>query len=71
MDMRPCKNSSSHIHSIGFDEETGTLAVKFHRGGVYHYPGVGKDVFDQLHSHESPGLFFHTSIRGRFKGTKR
>ena len=71
MNMKPHRNKSSHIHSVGYDEETGTLAVQFHKGGVYHYPGVSADIHSNFQSAESAGDFFHTNIRGRFQGKKQ
>jgi hypothetical protein len=69
--MTPHRNSSTHIHSFGHDAETGTLAIKFHKGGsTYHYPGVPAEVHSRMHSAASAGEFFHTNIRGRFKGKK-
>lgn len=71
MNLRPCKNCSSHIHSIGHDPETNTLAIKFHKGGAtYHYPGVEASVFNEFHSHESPGSFFHTRIKSQYTAKK-
>jgi hypothetical protein len=69
--MLPPKNESSHIHSLGFDEETGTLAVRFHKGGLYHYHGVTSDTFRAMHSCGSCGSFFHKNIIGKFKHEKR
>lgn len=50
---------SSRIHSIGFDAETGTLAVRFRRkdgpGTLYHYSGVSQEEFDEFKGAESLG----------------
>lgn len=50
---------SSRIHSIGFDAETGTLAVRFKRkdgpGALYHYSGVSQEEFDAFKGAESLG----------------
>lgn len=66
-DMRPPKVPSSHVKNIGFDEETGTLAVEFQRGGVYHYHGVDADMAQAFHKSASAGSFLHDNIRGKFK----
>lgn len=72
IEMNPPRAKSSHIHSIGFDENTRTLAVKFHRGGTYYYPGVSPETFGALHSATSPGSFFCANIKGKIKPlTKR
>ena len=68
MNMRPVQ--SSHIHSVGHDPETNTLAVQFHKGGVYHYEGVSKRTFDDFCSHESPGKFFRGNIHKQYNGKK-
>lgn len=69
--MQPPRNKSSHIKSIGHDAETGTLAVEFHKGGVYHYNGVSRETFSDLHGCDSCGGFFRKNIVGKFKGAKR
>ena len=71
INMHAPKNRSSHIGEIGYDDETNTLAVTFRSGDTYHYPGVGRGIFDALNSAESAGSFFHKSIRGKFNPTRR
>ena len=71
IEMRPPKNKSSHIHSLGFDAETGTMAVQFHKGGVYHYHGVPQSTFDELHGHDSPGSHLRAAVVGKYKHSKR
>ena len=68
--MRAPHNSSSHIHSMGYDEETGTLAIRFHKGGVYYYQGIDARTYGEMHAHESPGGYFHQNILGKFTGYK-
>lgn len=70
MRMHPPKNESSHIQSIGFDEETETLAVRFHRGGTYYYHGVDEETYQKLQKAESPGEFFCTNIKGKIPHRK-
>jgi hypothetical protein len=70
MNMQPPRNSSSHIHSLGFDPETGTMAVKFHAGGTYHYSGIDQDTFNELRGHESAGAYFHKNIKGQYRHRK-
>ena len=33
IEMKAPRNESSQIHSLGYDAETQTLAVQFHKGG--------------------------------------
>lgn len=58
---------SSHVDTIGYDEETGELHVTFSRTGktaVYQNvpPRVAKDVLNA----PSIGMALHTSIRGQY-----
>lgn len=56
---------SSQLHSIGFDDKTNTLAVKFNNGGIYHYHGVTKSEFEKFSGAESIGKHFSAHIRSR------
>lgn len=56
---------SSQLSSIGFDDKTGTLAVKFNNGGTYHYHGVTKAEFEKFSSAESAGKHFSAHIKNR------
>lgn len=56
---------SSQLHSMGYDEKTNTLAVKFHNGGTYHYAGISKVDFDKLSKAESIGTHFGKHIRSK------
>ena len=71
IEMKAPRNESSQIHSLGYDAETQTLAVQFHKGGVYHYEGVSPQTFEAMHAHESPGSYLHENIRGKYKFQKR
>lgn len=66
MEMKEVK--SSQIHSIGFDEATGTLAIRFNGkggpGGLYHYPNFTAEKFKNFSECESKGKFFGANIRG-------
>lgn len=59
---------SSQIHSIGFDAETQTLAVRFKNkdgapAGLYHYSNVDAALFAEFSSAESIGSFFYKNIK--------
>jgi hypothetical protein len=57
---------SSQIDSIGYDEKTKTLAVKFARGDdVYHYPDFEQKDFDKFKGAESIGKHFGAHIKTR------
>ncbi len=66
--MQPVK--SSNIASCGHCAKTQTMAVKFKSGGTYHYPGVDREIFDDLMVAESVGKHYHANIRGSFSGEK-
>lgn len=68
MDMQSV--SSSNILEIGYDEETETLAVRFHRGTLYHYQGVSQETFEGLRDAPSVGKYFNSHIRDGYAFTK-
>lgn len=62
--LPPLKETTSKmLHSYGYDPEAGVLAVKFHNGGVYTYPGVSPEQFAALEGAESIGGHFAKHIR--------
>ncbi|MBN3744648.1 KTSC domain-containing protein [Burkholderia sp. Se-20373] len=60
---------SSQIHSIGYDAESETLAVRFkdrRTGGptsLYHYTGFTQANFDALKGADSIGSHFYKHIK--------
>lgn len=57
---------SSQIQSIGYDESTKTLAVKFVNGdSIYHYPDFEAKDFDKFKGAESIGKYFGSHIKNR------
>jgi hypothetical protein len=62
---------SSQIHSIGHDQATETLAVRFYRGwgdnrrpdALYHYQNVPSAEFEALRDAESIGKHFGQRIK--------
>lgn len=62
---------SSQIHSIGYDPETQTLAVRFTRGygekrgpgSLYHYANVTREDYDAFLAAESKGKHFGAHIK--------
>lgn len=58
---------SSQIHSIGYDPETNTLAIRFKsRGGpgsLYHYSNFTVDDFTAFSNAESKGAHFGKYIK--------
>jgi KTSC domain len=62
--------TSSNVHSVGYDEPSQTLEVRFHNGGVYQFQGVTPDEHDELMSAPSIGAHLHTRIKGKYRGNK-
>lgn len=62
---------SSQIHSIGYDPETQTLAIRFTRGfrenrgpgSLYHYSNVTQEDYDAFLAAESKGKHFGQNIK--------
>lgn len=67
IDTQPVE--SSQIHSIGYDAESETLAVRFkdrktgERTSLYHYTGFTQANFDALKSADSLGSHFYKHIK--------
>lgn len=55
--------SSSNVESIGYDESTEILFVRFLNGSVYQYMNVPLIVFEQLLNAPSVGSFMHRNIK--------
>jgi hypothetical protein len=78
MDMTPVE--SSQIHSVGYDQATQTLAVRFHGkkkpdgsredGQLYHYDGVPPEKHGELMAAKSKGSHFAVHIKGLHKYTR-
>jgi hypothetical protein len=80
--MIPVK--SSLIAAIGFEPATnptdpsakpadsnfGTLIVKMKSGQTYRYPGVAKQIHDNMLAADSVGKFFGSQIKGRYLHTQ-
>jgi XTP/dITP diphosphohydrolase len=58
---------SSDIVSIGYDEKTRLLEVEFHGDRIYQYRDVEPDMYHHFMKADSHGLFFNTSINGRYR----
>lgn len=67
--MEMIKVSSSNLVSIGYDESTKILIVKFHNG-VYKYLNVPKNIYLGLIDSSSKGTYFHDYIRDQFTTEK-
>jgi hypothetical protein len=64
--MKPVQ--SSHVHSIGYDEDKQELHVRYATGKTYAYEGVSQDEHDDLMGASSIGSHLHNEIKPRFAG---
>lgn len=64
--MKRTAVESSNLASVGYDEESKTLEIQFHSGGVYEYYDVEKSVYEELMNVESHGRYFMSMIRGAY-----
>lgn len=53
---------SSNVESIGYDEGTQILRVKFITGGIYEYKNVPPMEFEQLKNCSSVGSYLNRNI---------
>jgi hypothetical protein len=66
MAMRRQRVRSSSIRTVGYDDETNTLELRYAGGKVYHYLDVPKEVFVDLLAAPSIGAFVNTDIKPNF-----
>lgn len=62
---------SSAINRLGYDPTTATLAVEYHSGEVYHYPGVPAKTVADLEQAKSLGTYFARHVRPHFTGKRQ
>lgn len=65
MHMKEVK--SSQLHSVGFDPETGTMAITFRGkdgpGSTYHYANCTQAMHDECMQAESVGNWFGKTLK--------
>lgn len=54
---------SSNIEAIGYDPSTKELHVQFLKSGLYVYPDVPQEVFDEFLNADSKGSYFNRNIK--------
>jgi hypothetical protein len=55
---------------VGYDQESRTLEVEFHSGGLYQYYGVPEAIYEGLMRAASKGSYFHEYIKDRYRYTR-
>ena len=63
------KVQSSNLDSVGYEEETKVLVIKF-RNGTYRYLGVPKQIFLNLLNAPSKGGYHHDFIKDVYQFQK-
>ena len=61
---------SSSIHSCDYDDETGSMTIKFMSGSTHKYPNCPKHEYEALKAAASPGKHFHARIRKQYKSVQ-
>lgn len=56
---------SSNILSVGYDETTSSMYVKY-LSGTYKYDNVKKSTYESLLTSPSKGRFMNQNIRGQY-----
>lgn len=59
--------NSSAIAGVDYEEWSGTLVIYFHGSGGYTFRGVPWSVYSGLVSSSSPGSYYNSYIRGRYR----
>ncbi len=62
--------SSTDIAEIGYEEDTMTLEVAFHSGGVYQYFDVPDSVYQEFMRASSKGKFLYANIKNSYRYIK-
>ncbi|MFN3762814.1 MAG: KTSC domain-containing protein, partial [Anaerolineae bacterium] len=52
---------------VGYDEDTRTLEIEFHSGGIYQYYDVPPEIYQELLNAPSLGKYFHAKIRNTYR----
>lgn len=61
---------SSNVQQVAFDEQTKTLAVRFHGGGLYSYDDVDMTIYTSLKHAPSVGRYFNNVVKGSYVHNK-
>jgi len=65
--MRRESVTSSNIISVGYDRSSSTMEIEFKDGRLYQYFEVPEQVYRNLLTAPSVGIFFYQSIRGQYQ----
>lgn len=62
---------SSIIKSIGYDSNTNTMEVNFHKTGIYTFNKVTEQDFLGFINADSVGSHFNKYIKGNYNGQQK
>lgn len=57
---------STDLESVGYDEPTRTLEIRFLDGSIYQYDDVPQRVYLELMNAPRKGVYFHAKISRAF-----
>lgn len=58
--------SSSNVDSVGYDETSEILFIRFLNGSLYIYKNVPLIIYEQLLNAPSVGSYMHRNIKGAY-----
>ena len=58
---------SNNLRSIGYDQNTNTLEIEFHSGGIYQYFNVPESIYLAPMKAVSKGSYFHHYIKEHYR----
>lgn len=58
---------STNISSIGYEDSTNTLYIRFNRGALYAYYDVPKHIFQNLLHSSSKGEYHAENIKNNYR----
>ena len=61
---------SSHIERIGYDSNSSTLRIEFKSNRTYDYSNVPENVFNELRSASSVGVYHAKNIKNFYPYTE-
>lgn len=68
--VKTTARQGSTVETHEYSPETGHLTVTFRGGRQYRYSGIDKEMAQKFADAGSKGSFLHSSIIGKFDGTK-
>jgi hypothetical protein len=64
--MKPSSVESTTLSTVAYDADRQLLQLAFRNRTAYHYFDVPAEVYEALMHAPSKGIYFNSSIRGRF-----